>query len=98
LLTRKVQAPPVEVAVVGLEAKRRGDRVRPAMATLDDPAQDPHVLAEAGPGETAPLVGAEPVDGEDPGRPCYGPAHVEPVPEVIGYVIAAERQHRERVA
>ena len=62
------------------------------------PLQHAHVLAEAGPEEAAVVVFAEPVDVED--RRWIGKllAHVEPVLPVVAHVIAAERQHRHRVA
>src|SRR6185436_19241146 len=43
----KVEPRPIEVAVAGLQTKRRGRRMPAAPATLDDPLQHAHVLAEA---------------------------------------------------
>ena len=68
------------------------------MHAVDDPLQHAHVLAEAGPEELAVLVAAEPVDVEDPRRVLQAAAEVEPVVEVVAHVVAAERQHGERVA
>ncbi len=69
-----------------------------AVDAVDDPLEDPHVLAEAGP--EVPAIGsfAEPVHSEDPGRIGKLPADVEPVIEVVGHVVAAERQHGHGVA
>ena len=44
------------------------------------------------------LVLAEPVDAEDARRVGYLSAELQPVVEVVGHVVAAERQHRHRVA
>ena len=60
--------------------------------------QHAHVLAEARPEELAALVLAEPVDAEDARRVRDLAAELQPVVEVVGHVVAAERQHRERVA
>ena len=61
-------------------------------------ASDAGVLAEAGPQELAVVVLAEPVDVEDPRQlGALAPADLEPVGEVVGHVVAAERQHRHRV-
>ena len=71
-----------------------------ALDALDDPLQDPAVLAEARPQEAAVLVAAEPVDVEDL-RQLGGVvvlADRDPVVEVVAGVVADERQHRHRVA
>src|SRR5438270_40206 len=91
-------AGPVQIAVARRITERRLDRAGPAGATLDDPFQYAHVLAEARPHEPALAVLAEPVDTENPRRMGHGAAHVQPVSEVIAHVVAAERQHRKRVA
>src|SRR3712207_7256092 len=59
---------------------------RGALEPLDDPLEDPAVLAEARPQEAAVLVAAEPVDVEDL-RQLRGVvllAGLDPVPEEIG--------------
>jgi hypothetical protein len=59
-------------------------------------------LAVAGPDELAGLVLAEPVHAEDLGQVVAHAfelvLHVQPVLEVVAHVVAAERQHGERVA
>ena len=72
-----------------------------ALDAPDHPLQHPHVLAVARPNKLALIIGAEPVDAED--RRQFGMrglepvAQIEPVAEVVGHVVAAKRQHRERV-
>ncbi len=82
----------------GHEADRGLDGVRAARAALDDPRQHARVLAEPGPEELPVLVLAEPVDVEDLRQlRAVAPAELQPVREVVGHVVAAEGQHRERV-
>ena len=69
-----------------------------AFAAFDDPFQDTHVLAKARPQKLAIVAGAEPVDGKDARRVGDFFAHGQPVPEIVGHVVAAERQHGERIA
>ena len=66
---------------------------------LDDPLQHADVLAEAGPDELARRVLAEPVDVEQLRQLLRVGllADLQPVPEVVAHVVAAERQHREGV-
>src|ERR1700688_4979964 len=68
------------------------------MRTIHDPLQHAHVLAEARPQELAVFVLAEPVDMIDPGSLAQGALHLDPVPEIIAHVIAAERQHGHWIA
>jgi hypothetical protein len=74
------------------------DAARPALAALDDPAQDAHVLAEPRPDELAVRVAPEPVHAEDLGLLLDRAAHPEPVPEVVAHVVAAKREHRHGIA
>ena len=73
-----------------------------ALDALDHPGQHAHVLGEARPDKLAGLIGAEPVDAEDPRQPGAAGrelvTQLQPVGEVLGHVVAAERQHRERIA
>ena len=69
-----------------------------ALHAIDHPEEDAQVLAEAGPEEPAVRAGAEPVHVEDGGRTGELAAHVEPVLEVVGHVVAAERQHGHGIA
>src|SRR2546426_444093 len=79
---RDIQAAGVD----GREGRDIPDRGLPgfclAADPLDDPLEDPHVLAVAGPEEPAPAVAAEPVHAEDPGRLGEPAPDVEPVAEV----------------
>ena len=80
------------------EPDRRLDRLALAVAAAEDPLQHARVLAEAGPQELAVVVLAEPVDVEDLRQlGAVAAADLQPVREVVGHVVAAERQHRERV-
>src|SRR5438270_3004374 len=64
----------------------------------EHPRQHARVLAEARPQEAAVLVLAEPVDVEDLRQLRAGRApDLQPVGEVVGHVVAAERKHREGV-
>ncbi len=74
------------------------DGVGLAAAAVENPLDDPQVLAVAGPEELALLVAAEPVDVEDLGRAVHPLAHGQPVLEVVAHVVAAEGQHGHRVA
>ncbi len=99
LLGCRVQALELQV----LRARHRADRrllaVSRALEPADDPRQHPGVLAVARPEELAVLVLAEPVDAVDVRQRSLVGAlrHREPVREVVAHVVAAERQHRERV-
>ena len=68
------------------------------MDAVDDPLQHAEVFAVAGPEELAVFVAAEPIDVEDPRRILQAAAEVEPMAEVVAHVVAAERQHGERIA
>ncbi len=70
----------------------------PPSDSLEDPLQDAQVVAEARPEELAVFGGAEPVHAEDPRRTRQRAADVEPVLPVVAHVVAAEGQHRHRVA
>ncbi len=63
------------------------------MAAVHDPFEDAHILAETGPEEVAVFVFTEPIDVEDAGEMFDFLPHIEPVPEVIAHVIAAEGEH-----
>ena len=69
-----------------------------AADAVDDPLEDAHVFAVAGPEEFAVLVFAEPVDVEDARRGGEGALHLEPVTEVVAHVVAAEGEHGHGVA
>ena len=93
---RPCRAPPGS----GTQPDRRVGRVRVVVAAAEDPLEHARVLAEPGPEEVA-VVGvlAEPVDVEDLRQlRAVALADPQPVGEVVAHVVAAERQHRERVA
>ncbi len=69
-----------------------------AVAAIEHPREHAQVLAEARPQEFALGVAPEPVDVEDLRRLRELRADCEPVPPVVGKVVAAERLHGHRVA
>ena len=69
-----------------------------AIAAFHDPVDDAHVFAESGPEEFSVLVLAEPVHMEEARQVGEVAAHLEPVTEVLAHVVAAEWQHRHRIA
>ena len=68
------------------------------MDAVDDPFEHAHVVAETGPEEAAVVVAAEPVHAEDARGIGDALAHVHPVAEIEGHVVAAKGQHGHRVA
>src|SRR5215467_7122053 len=79
-------------------AYRSFSRLAVAFATLRDPTQDSQVFAKAWPQKSAALVALEPVDAEDL-RWMGGPlGHCQPMAPIVTHVVAAERQHRHRIA
>src|SRR3546814_1254353 len=62
------------------------------------PFQNAQVVAEARPQEAAVVALAEPVDVEHLRQLRAGLVERQPVAEVVGEVVAAERLHRHRVA
>ena len=89
-------------STVGHGADGRVDRVGLVRDALEDPLEHPRVLAVAGPQERAVRVLAEPVHVEDlraaASRSGASAPMLQPVGEVVGHVVAAERQHGEGVA
>ena len=90
----------VERARLGHRADRRLVGLAAPCDPLEDPLEHAGVLAVAGPEELAVLALQEPVDVEDLGElvRVRARAHRQPVAEVVGHVVPAERQHGERVA
>src|SRR5258708_31791374 len=86
-----------QVEPVGHVAERRIVRGRLALDPLDDPLEHAHVLAVARPDVLAVSILAEPVDEVDAWRLRKRRAGVQPVRDVVGYVVAAKRDHRERI-
>src|SRR6266540_1322768 len=93
---------PLDVEVVGAGDEADGGLLRAggALAPPEHPLEHARVLTEAGPHELAVGVLAEPVHAVDPWQLRFVGAsrHAQPVGEVVGHVVAAERQHREGVA
>src|SRR5262249_16251201 len=96
--TEVLHPTPVEVLIARHPADWAFDTDGATAGPLDDPFQHAHILAIPRPQEVAVLVLAEPVDAEDPGRVWDAAPKLDPVVEVVGHVVAAEWQHRERVA
>src|SRR5882724_9896373 len=65
---------------------------------LDDPLEDAHVLPVSGPEEEALRIAPEPVHPEDLRRILQAGPDRQPMGEVVGHVVTAERDHRHRVA
>src|ERR1700722_10632092 len=95
---RKVETVPVDVFEVRSPADRRLLAEGAATDTVDDPLEDAHVFAVAGPEEFAVIALAEPVDVEDARGGGEVALHAEPVTEVVAHVIAAEGEHGHGVA
>src|SRR6266849_5402006 len=73
------------------------DRERLSQAVAQ-PLEHAQIFAITGPQEVAAGVLAEPVDHEDARRTLELLADVQPMREVVADVVAAERQHRHRIA
>ena len=83
---------------LGHVADRRFIRLAAAFRALDDPAQHAEVLAESRPEKSAALVTLEPIDAENFRRIGHLLAHRQPMAPIVAHVVAAERQHRHRIA
>src|SRR5262249_807723 len=84
----------------GKDADRRLDRGTAACATFEDPGKDARVVTESWPQEVAFGVFFEPVDVKDLRqlvRVCTLGKR-QPMTEVVADVVAAEGEHRERIA
>ena len=95
---RDGEAIPVHVFVVRGPADGGFLALGAAANTIDYPLEDAHVLAVTGPEEVAVGVLAEPVDVEDAGGGFELALHLQPVPEVVAHVVAAEGEHGHGVA
>src|SRR4029077_5571275 len=67
-------------------------------ASIDDPFENPHVLAKTGPQKFIRSTFPEPVYVKDLWRFSQLFAHLQPMAKVIPHVVAAERQHSHRIA
>ena len=100
LIRSQVEARHVQRSVGGQTADGGVLGGNEPLDAIDDPLQHAAVFAKARPDELAPLVLAEPVDEVDArqlGRIAVA-ADLQPVRIVVAHVVAAEGQHRERVA
>src|ERR1700687_2569423 len=97
-LRSEFEAAPVQIDILRLQPETSLHRVRLPLATLDDPFEHAHVLTKTGPCKLSVLVGAKPVDVEYSRRMFDCLRHREPMREIIADVIAAKRQHGERIA
>src|SRR6185312_6258754 len=95
---REVESLPVDIVVVGRPADGSLLAQSAAMDAVDDPLEDAHVLAEAGPEELALAVFAEPVDVKDAWSSGEIALHAQPVTEVVAHVVAAEGEHGHWIA
>ncbi len=98
LFAGNVEALPVHVVEVRGPADGGLFALCAAADAVDDPLEDAHVFAVAGPEELAVWALAEPVDVEDAGRGGEVALHLEPVTEVVAHVVAAEGKHGHGVA
>src|SRR6266852_1393441 len=71
---------------------------RRAVGAVEQPLEHAQIFAITGPQEVAAGVFAEPVDHEDARRTLELLADDQPMREVVADVVAAERQHRHRIA
>ena len=95
---RKIKPLSIQIRELGKLANRRIHGMNFAIAAIEDPFQNPAVLAESGPEEFALVVGAEPVHVKDPGQLGARPvADAQKVSEVIAHVVAEEGKHGHRV-
>ena len=90
LVAGNVQALPVDVLEEGGPANGGLLAVGVAVDAVDDPLEDTHVFAVAGPEEVATGVLAEPVDLEDARSVAEVALHADPVAEVVAHVVSAE--------
>src|SRR5690606_33478968 len=96
-LGRDIETRDIEILRPRQIPDRLLDGPRAPLASVDDPAQHPQVLAEAGPEEAAVRVAPKPVHVEDLRQRARPLGEAEPVRPVVAVVVAAERLHRHRI-
>src|SRR5208282_1446024 len=94
----QIEAPEIEVCLIGNDSHRRLAATGASMDSIEHPFDHAQVFAVTGPDKVAGGVLAKPVDHEDARRLLDRVAQLEPVCEIIAHVVAAERQHRHRIA
>src|SRR5438477_6765809 len=88
----------IEIVQAGQPTDRRFQCTVAAFASIDHPFEHAHVVAETGPKKLAALAFAEPVHVKNERRIGQTFSNCEPMAEIIADVVAAERQHRHRIA
>ena len=97
LRSHRLEAGHVEIYIFRNPTNRGLQGMGAALAALDDPFEDTHVVTEAGPEEFPLGALAKPVHMEDAGDVLHEAAHLQPMSEVISHVVTAEGKHRHRV-
>src|SRR6185503_9678928 len=97
ILAREVEPGPVDVLIPRNPADGSLAAAPMAMNAFDDPSQYSHVFAESRPEELAILIFAEPVHLKNPRSGIKAALHLDPVPEVVAHVVAAEGEHGHRI-
>src|SRR5687767_3633442 len=97
-LLGELDAVPSHILVEPHPAARTLHGSTPMVHAVHDPVQHAHVLAVARPDELAVLIFAKPVDPENARRVVQLATDLEPMSEILGHVIASERQHGKWIA
>src|SRR5438874_685003 len=87
----------IEIVNAGQKTDGRFDRAG-IFATVEDPFENAHIIAEARPEKFSVRAFAEPVHIKYERRIAQALSDFEPVPKIIADVVTAERQHRHRIA
>ena len=98
LLLGKAEAVPMDVLVARHPADGSFAAQGAAVCAIHHPLQHAHILAIAGPQELAVGILQEPIHMKNPGCLTQAARHLDPMPEIVAHVIAAEGQHRHGVA
>src|ERR1700731_298545 len=93
-----VETVEIDVVYSGQPTNRRFGSAAAAFTSVDDPLQDAHVIAKARPKKISGLSFAEPVHIKYERRIGQPLSDIDPVPKIVADVVAAERQHRHRIA
>src|SRR6516165_5509792 len=93
-----LEAGEIEIVHAGQPTDRRSHGAAASFATIQNPFQHTHVLAEPGPEEISVYAFAEPIHAENGRRIGQPSPDVDPMLEIIADVVAAERQHGHRIA
>src|SRR2546423_5285302 len=88
----------IEIVNAGQKTDGRFDRAARIFATVEDPFENAHIIAEARPEKFSVRAFAEPVHIKYERRIAQALSDFEPVPKITADVVTAERQHRHRIA